>query len=489
MAINLKLLSKSRVLIVGDVMLDRYLWGEVVRISPEAPVPVVRSMETSEVLGGAGNVAANLSGLGCQAAVIGICGGDDAGRRLTAIFDEKNIGNYLITDNERPTITKTRVMASGQQLFRLDEEEPNEIKDVLSKNLFSALKSNIKKFNVVILSDYGKGIFKTPGLCRRIIAFCNSNNVPVLVDPKDTDWDRYKGATCITPNTAELAMVAGQDVKLAEQMLIKASESIIKEQELQWLLVTRGAEGMCLFGKDKPLKIIPARAREVFDVSGAGDTVIATLAAGLSAGYSFSEAAEVANVAAGIVVGKLGTQPISYSELETACKISGADVSVHPVKVMALDAAKIQVRSWRTSGDKIIFTNGCYDLLHPGHIDLLHKSKALGNRLVVGLNTDASVRRLKGESRPILSEQDRAAVLSALSCVDMVVLFDEDTPLNLISALTPDTLVKGADYRPDQVVGKEVVEAYGGKIELVPLLEGYSTTGITAKIIASHNNG
>ncbi len=480
--------ENSKILVVGDIMLDRYLWGEVSRISPEAPVPVVKSRKKSAVPGGAGNVAANLAGLECGVAVIGVCGPDEAGGHLDEIFQRKGIENLLQIDKSRPTITKTRIMANRQQIFRLDEEETHALSSELQSDILKTFERKLPLFDVVVLSDYGKGMLQDPENCRAIINLCREQGKPVLVDPKKKEWDRYKGATCVTPNIAELELVTGEIFDDDEKKIVSSAKGICSQFGFEWLLVTRGSRGMCLVSPKEEPVIVPARAREVFDVSGAGDTVIAALAAGLASGMVFPVAAKLANTAAGIVVGKLGTQPVTLAELNSQYKMEEMDNgSAGTPKMLTVEAAELQVRAWQTAGEKNVFTNGCFDLLHPGHIHLLHQARALGDRLIVGLNTDASVKRLKGEKRPILSEQDRGAILSALGCVDMVVLFDEDTPLSLIRALKPDILVKGADYKIEDVVGREDVEEYGGKVCLVPLLKGYSTTDITDKLISANN--
>jgi D-beta-D-heptose 7-phosphate kinase / D-beta-D-heptose 1-phosphate adenosyltransferase len=481
--------SRTRILVVGDIMLDQYHWGEVSRISPEGPVPIVHVREKSYVLGGAGNVAANLSGLGCQTTITGIYRNDPAGNRIRTILSEKNITNRLMENDSRSTITKTRIMAQGQQLIRLDEENPDPISPALSEKLFHTVETTLAEYHAVILSDYGKGIFQSPGLCQKLITLCRENNLPVLVDPKGTDWERYCHATAITPNTSELRLVAGTDFHNEETSLVDAGRSIRERLNIDWLIVTRGPKGMLLTGPDEQEITIPSVAREVYDVSGAGDTVISSITAAVAAGLSFPEAASLANTAAGIVVGKIGTQPITIAELDSALQLENSKRQTPGgINTHTLEGAKILIKAWRNAGKKIVFTNGCFDLLHPGHINLLHQAKAFGDRLIIGLNTDASVKRLKGDSRPILSEQDRAAILNALDCVDLVVLFDEDTPLSLISNLRPDILVKGADYKPDQVVGRDVVESYGGQVRLVQLLEGYSTTEIAKKVLSAGKN-
>jgi D-beta-D-heptose 7-phosphate kinase/D-beta-D-heptose 1-phosphate adenosyltransferase len=409
-----------------------------------------------------------------------------AGRHILKMLDERKIQSCLLSDKSKATITKTRIMAQGQQLIRLDEEDSKPIGPKLSDRVFAAVEKKLTDCQAVILSDYGKGILQAPGLCRRIIDLCRKKNLPVLVDPKGTDWERYRNATAITPNTSELKAVAGITTNIDEEKFEKAAKPIGKRYDLDWLLVTRGAKGMCLFGADDTFLRIPAVAREVFDVSGAGDTVIATVTAAFTTGFSFPDAAKIANSAAGIVVAKLGTQPVTAAELDIAFQLGEKDrQSSGGIHTYTLDEARILVKSWRSSGKKIVFTNGCFDLLHPGHINLLHQARSFGDRLVIGLNTDSSIKRLKGELRPILSEQDRAAILNALDCVDMVVLFDEDTPLELIKNLRPDVLVKGADYNLEEVVGRAFVESYGGVVRLVPLLEGYSTTGLAKKALSA----
>jgi D-beta-D-heptose 7-phosphate kinase/D-beta-D-heptose 1-phosphate adenosyltransferase len=480
--------SRVRVLVVGDIMLDRYFWGSVRRISPEAPVPVVKLQRSSDSLGGAGNVAANLAGLDCAVTVVGLCGRDAESDALRRLFDEKRITHHLIEDGSRRTTAKTRVMAQKQQVLRLDEEDVQAPSADTAEMVRNRVLQEMERCQAVVLSDYGKGMYADGALSREVIELARRQGRAVLVDPKGTDWERYQQATCVTPNTAELEALVGKGLETDEAVLIDAARAVRARYDLDCLLVTRGAQGMCLAGPGQDITLVPSQAREVFDVSGAGDTVIATFAAALATGMPFDTAARVANTAAGIVVGKLGTQPILHSELSTALRYSDGPSSFpySASKMKAMDGALAKVREWRTSGQKVVFTNGCFDLLHPGHISLLYQARALGDRLIVGLNTDTSVRRLKGPQRPILAEGDRAAMLGALSCVDAVVLFEEDTPLDIIAALRPDILVKGSDYAPEQVVGKDVVEAYGGCVRLVEVLQGYSTTGLAEKIVGKN---
>ena len=477
--------NEVRLLVVGDIMLDRYHWGSVRRISPEAPVPVVQLQRTNETLGGAGNVAVNLTGLGCQVTLIGLCGRDQRAETLKALLDSKGVSHQLIADGSRPTVTKTRIMAHKQQVLRLDEEAVHAPAPEILQQIETRVTQELPHCQALILSDYGKGIYASAGLSTALIDLARHQKRPVLVDPKGTDWQRYRQATCITPNTAELEAVVGQRLEEDEALLIDSAKIVRARFDLQWLLVTRGPRGMCLLGPDGHVSLIEAQAREVYDVSGAGDTVIATLAAALACDAPFEQAAHLANTAAGIVVGKLGTQPILNSELSTALHYND-DRHYFPysaAKICTLQGALAKVQEWRAAGDRVVFTNGCFDLLHPGHVSLLYQARALGDRLIVGLNTDASVRRLKGSRRPILAEHDRAAILGALACVDLVLHFDEDTPLELIRALRPDILVKGSDYSPEAVVGKSLVESYGGSVRLVQVAPGYSTSRIEEKVI------
>jgi len=463
-------------------MLDRYLMGEVKRISPEAPVPVLRVKERYEVLGGAGNVANNLAKLGCRTLLLGVVGVDADGESVRKLCEQLAIDNHLIADPQRPTITKTRVIAREQQLLRLDEEETDTLGNTAREELLARFEEELRSCQAVIFSDYGKGTFQTPDFCQSLLTLAGKQAKPVFVDPKGKDWDRYRGATCITPNVQELELVAGIAAQDGSH-LIRVAEEIRWRHQAEWLLVTRGAKGMCLLGPQEMPLVIPTVAREVYDVSGAGDTVIATLAACIAADLSFPHAARVANAAAGVVVGKLGTQPITAAELQNALRLEeSANGLRHTSKFSSLASAQIQVQNWKSNGDRVVFTNGCFDLLHPGHVHLLEEARALGDRLVVGLNSDASVKRLKGPRRPILAENDRVALLRALSCVDLVVLFEEDTPIKLITTLRPDILVKGSDYEVPQVVGREIVESYGGRVALVKLLDGYSTTRIAESL-------
>ncbi|WP_051693899.1 bifunctional D-glycero-beta-D-manno-heptose-7-phosphate kinase/D-glycero-beta-D-manno-heptose 1-phosphate adenylyltransferase HldE [Desulfohalovibrio reitneri] len=476
-ATRVPLFSGRRVLVVGDVMLDRYVWGDVSRISPEAPVQVVRVDRKSYTLGGAGNVAANLAALGLDVQCLGVRGKDEDGRLLAEKFDEIGAKAHLVYEPMRPTTAKTRVMGRGQQLIRLDEEDAGPLSAEVQDALLRQVERSLPECGAVIVSDYAKGVF-AGNLAQRIINVGAEVGVPVLVDPKGADWTRYQGAFCITPNTGEFQRVAQFDPRDDSDLGERASTAI-HAFSLSWLLVTRGERGMSLFGRGGEALHVPTQAREVFDVSGAGDTVIATLAAGVAAGLSMEDSARLANAAAGVVVGKVGTQPVTRAELEEALALDEGGCAY---KIRTREAAMEAVQGWKRQGENVVFTNGCFDLLHVGHITLLHKAAELGDRLVVGLNSDASVRRLKGETRPILPEAERASLLAALQDVDMVVIFDEDTPLELLNALKPDILVKGGDYVRETVVGHQEVESWGGRVELISLVDGKSTSSIIDRL-------
>jgi D-beta-D-heptose 7-phosphate kinase/D-beta-D-heptose 1-phosphate adenosyltransferase len=465
--------SACRVLVAGDVMLDVYYWGDVGRISPEAPVPVVAVKKKTYTLGGAGNVALNLAGLGCRVALIGVRGDDPAGECVVRALAENNINSRLFIDERHVTTTKTRVLGQKQQLVRLDEERQWSADSRASDRLVADFEELVSQSDVVVLSDYGKGFF-ADGLAEVFIARCTAAGVPVFVDPKGSDWSRYERATCITPNAAEFAAISDAPIDEEGRFEDQAGE-VIRRYHLDYLLVTRGSLGMSLFGPGAPPMHVPTEARDVFDVSGAGDTVVSVAAAAYGCGLPISDAAVLANCAAGIVVQKVGTVPVTLVELDAVIR------SRHRAadgKIFSPADAEKMIAVWRREGNRIVFTNGCFDLLHTGHVKLLHAAAAEGDRLIVGINSDDSVRRLKGPSRPVLPEMERAALLAAIGCVDMVVLFSQDTPLALIMAFKPDVLVKGGDYRPETVVGRDEVEQYGGKVCLVPLKEGMSTTGI-----------
>lgn len=472
--------SKLTILVVGDLMLDRYIMGEVERVSPEAPVPVLRHAQRYERPGGAANVAMNLAGLGCKAILAGFWGRDAECNELKACMEKAGIDTVGMVSTSQPTISKTRIIGRNQQLLRLDIESREKPSAAEVAQLQSAAVALVEKVHAVVLSDYAKGAL-TPELCEAVIRAARQRGIPVLADPKTPDFSKYSGATCVCPNLHELSLATGVAQHELDALLEAGARQRV-EHEIAYLVVTMSERGIRVLS-DKESFHSPARAREVFDVSGAGDTVIATLAAGITGGLSMERSVELANLAAGIVVGKVGTVPIAshelVHELTPSTGISGAD------KVLDRDRMVQRVAEWRASGDSVVFTNGCFDLLHVGHVTLLEDCRRFGSKLVLGLNTDASISRLKGPSRPVVGQNERARVMAALAAVDAVVLFDEDTPLELIRELQPDVLVKGGDYSVDTVVGHEIVQARGGRVEIVPTVEGFSTTNIVRKLSGS----
>jgi len=477
---HLDQLDHTRVLCVGDLMLDRFMYGKVDRISPEAPIPVFTQQSESSMLGGAGNVVRNLLSLGASASFASVIGDDRVGNQLTALVgSEANLLPYLLSERGRISSKKTRYVAGSQQLLRSDHETSEPIREETQSRLLDIILGELAQHQAVILSDYGKGVL-TPDLCRAVIDAANAADIPIFVDPKQRDVSVYAGATVLSPNARELALACGVDSFANDAALIAAARDLALQHRFRYVLVTRGEHGMTLVDGEGLIQHINALAHEVFDVSGAGDTVIATLAATHAAGAGMTEAAEIANLAAGIVVGRRGTAVVHRTDL-TAALYAHRAVSLQQ-KILPLNTARDMVANFKREGLSVGFTNGCFDIMHAGHISLLLDAKKRCDKLFVGLNTDASVRGLKGPTRPVNAEMDRAQILAALSMVDGVILFDEETPLNLITTLEPDVLMKGADYRKEQVVGWQVVESYGGRVELIDLKDGYSTTGIIQRL-------
>ena len=469
--------QKLKIAVLGDVMLDRYFYGEVKRISPEAPVPVNRVKRIESVLGGAANVAANLAYLGCQVYVGGVTGADDNRRYLERMLDEAGIDYAgLLPSQERETITKLRIVGATQQMLRLDFEEVGDLSVSEVQGLTTWLDDLLDQgLDGIVVSDYAKGVCSS-AFCQKIIRTAKAYGIPVLVDPKGSDWSKYQGCDFITPNLKEMCEAAGRQVANEDIQVEAIARAAQQKYNIKNVVVTRSEKGMSLIGQQEVLHK-PAAAIEVFDVSGAGDTVAATLLAGVAGGLSLSEAVELANKAAGIVVSKVGTYPVHRSELLKEI-LSDERRSGQGYRPLLRAEVVSLAKTWRAAGETVVFTNGCFDILHVGHVTYLEKAARLGKHLIVGLNTDASVRRLKGETRPLVQEQDRARVLAALGCVDAVVLFDEDTPTELIKAIAPDILVKGGDYKVDEVAGRE----YAGEVKLIEFEEGYSTTGIVEQI-------
>jgi D-beta-D-heptose 7-phosphate kinase/D-beta-D-heptose 1-phosphate adenosyltransferase len=472
-----------RCLVVGDLMLDEYLWGKAERISPEAPVQVVDIIREELRLGGAGNVVHNLVALGVQVAVCSVIGDDQNGRELLEKFCRHGIDTSAIfLEAGRRTSRKTRVVAAHQQIVRIDRESREALSLEIERQLCTWITEHASEYKVVVLSDYNKGVL-TPAVIASAISAAAKADIPVLVDPKGTDFARYAGATLLTPNRKEAEAASGIPIN-DESSLAHAAETIMDATGLQYLLITRSEEGMSLFSKGGKVTHIPTIAREVFDVSGAGDTVLATLAVSIASGFGMAESASLANVAAGIAVGKLGTSIVTPEEIITTVSLAHKDSHA---KIKNLDVLSPLLTVEKNRGKRIVFTNGCFDLLHAGHVKYLQKARNLGDLLVLGLNSDASVRRLKGIKRPLIDQDERAHLLAALDCIDFVTIFEEDTPIELITAIKPHILAKGGDYSLDGVVGREVVESYGGRVELITFLDGKSTTNIIEKVLSLYS--
>ncbi len=476
---HLDAFPQARVLCCGDLMLDRYVYGAVDRVSPEAPIPVVRVGRESAMMGGVGNVARNVAALGGQAQLVAVTGHDEAARVLADLVDgEPAIAARLVVDSERQTTEKTRYVAAGQQLLRADREDLRPLSGGALAALEEACGEALESAGVVVLSDYAKGTLGEAFLAE-VMARAGRAGKPVIADPKSENFTRYRGATLLTPNRRELAAATGSPCDTDDDVTV-AGLRVIRDCGVEGVLVTRSEQGMTLVRADRAPLHFGARAREIFDVSGAGDTVVATLATAIAAGAPMEDAAELANLAAGIVVGKVGTATVGADELLDAFHIS--ELLDTERKIVSLGAALEQVERWRQRGLRVGFTNGCFDLVHPGHVSLLNQARAACDRLIVGLNSDESVRRLKGSSRPVQGETARATVLASLGMVDMVVIFSEDTPMRLLEAIRPEVLVKGADYSIDEVVGAGLVQGYGGRVVLADLVSGHSTTGTIAKL-------
>lgn len=474
MPTQLPCFSAVKIAVIGDLMLDRYWYGATERISPEAPVPVVHIDNCEERPGGAGNVALNARALGAQVAISGPSGDDEAADALSALLSAAGCKCNLHRLEGAATITKLRVISRHQQLLRLDFERG--FPDFTADSLKSSALPLVDTADIIILSDYAKGALPDPQL---LINQAQATGTPVLIDPKGRDYEKYRGADIITPNLGELEAVIGK-CSTAEELAFKA-RLLARELDLKAILVTRGEAGMTLARVSGDAIHLPTRAREVFDVTGAGDTVIATLAAALGAGLEMAPAATLANTAAGVVVGKLGTASVSPTELQAA---SDQDPYPELEKGGVTDESSLlaAVQTCRTAGATIVMTNGCFDLLHAGHVDYLQRAKRLGDRLIVAVNDDSSVSRLKGNNRPVIPLAQRMAVVAALDAVDWVIPFREDTPERIIATFLPDVLVKGDDYRAEQIAGFAAVTAAGGRVETLPLLEGNSSSAIIARI-------
>jgi D-beta-D-heptose 7-phosphate kinase/D-beta-D-heptose 1-phosphate adenosyltransferase len=474
MKVTLPDFCRAGVLVVGDVMLDRYWYGPTSRISPEAPVPVVKVDVMEERPGGAANVAMNIASLGAISRLVGLTGIDDAGRVLTSKLNEVHVGCDFVSVPSHPTITKLRVLSRNQQLIRLDFEEGFDHVD--PQPIFERIQQALPQIGALVLSDYAKGALNN---VQQMIQLAREAKVPVLIDPKGSDFERYRGATLLTPNLSEFEAVVGRCK--GDEDLVSRGMKLVTDFELSALLITRSEQGMTLLQPGKLPLHLPTQAQEVFDVTGAGDTVIGVLAAALAAGNTLEESCFLANAAAGVVVGKLGTSTVSPIELENAIR-GRADTGFGVMDEQQLKKAVAQARQ---RGEKIVMTNGIFDILHAGHVSYLANARKLGERLIVAVNSDASTKRLKGEKRPVNPLEQRMIVLGALEAVDWVVPFEEDTPQRLIADILPDLLVKGGDYKPDEIAGSVEVWAAGGEVKVLNFENGVSTT----KIIQSIKNG
>jgi D-beta-D-heptose 7-phosphate kinase/D-beta-D-heptose 1-phosphate adenosyltransferase len=476
LATALRLLGRASVLVVGDVMLDRYIYGQVERISPEAPVPILTIDREIAMPGGAGNVVRNLTALGAAVAFISVVGDDQAGSDLTGLIGgQPNVEPWLLVQGGRITTVKVRYLSSGQQLLRADREESSPIQPRLAERMVRIARDAMAATSVTVLSDYQKGLLAGE-VPTQLIAAAREAGRPVIVDPKGPDYSRYSGADIIMPNRVDLAEATGMRVD-SEAAIVAAATALRQRHGFGAVVVTRGNDGMTLLD-DSGARHFPAEAAEVYDVAGAGDTAAATMAAGLAARLPLAVAVRLANIAAGVVVGKVGTAVAREGDLLAALSPQGGALR----KIASREAAIEHVQRWHHKGWRVGFTNGCFDLLHPGHLHLLEEAREACDRLVVGLNSDASTRRLKGAGRPVQPEAARAAMLASLASVDLVTVFEEDTPKALVEALRPDILVKGANYTLDQVVGADLVRGWGGSVMLAELLPGHSTAATVERL-------
>ncbi len=479
----IELLTQKRpnILVVGDLMLDSYMWGGADRISPEAPVPVVAVTKESKSLGGAGNVVANLTSLGANVYVSSILGFDDAAKIIKSEFTRLGADvSGIFEHTQRVTSLKTRVMAGSHQIVRFDKESKEEIDGASEEKIFSFASKNVKNFDAILLSDYKKGVI-TDTLAQQLITLANENNIPVLADPKGTDYSKYKNATLLTPNKKEAKEATKIEIN-DDESLRAAGLKLKRELNLKYSVITLSEDGIGIFDENETIKL-PTLAQEVFDVTGAGDTVLSALGIALALGADIVEAAKFANKAAAVVVAKVGSATVTLQEIISFENKDGAED--YEDKIVSRSYLKKAVEGLKQNGKKVVFTNGCFDILHSGHVKYLSEARKLGDALVIGLNTDASVRALKGEGRPINSEADRASVLAALGFVDFITFFGEQTPKELIDELIPDILVKGADYKPEEIVGYDTVTSNGGKVMTVELVEGRSTTKTIERIKAN----
>lgn len=472
--------EKQRIIVIGDIMLDRFITGSVSRISPEAPVPVLKAKDERISIGGAGNVAVNLIGLGASVKIFGVLGNDDNGKKLSELLRQTEIdSNDLITDPERITTTKTRIISRNQQIVRIDHEQINPISDITRKKIVRSYINSIDKFRPdgIIISDYAKGMM-TGEVCKEIIRHTRVKKIFVAVDPKGKDFAKYNGASVITPNQTEAEEVCGFSF-VGEATIKKAMKKLIKITGIDNIIITRGKEGISYCVRGENTKTIHSNAREIFDVTGAGDTVVSVLTLSYLSSESWEDSVRIANAAAGIVVGRVGTVSLTQRDLLNAFV---NDRNLKLQKIVSRKSLYELLLQLRKEKKKITFTNGCFDLFHKGHLHLLNEAKNFGDILIVGVNDDDSVRRIKGEERPYIPALDRARMIAELECVNFVVVFPEDTPLELIKMIRPDMLIKGSDYKHEKVIGSEFVESYGGEVRFIEQLKGISTSTLLSKI-------
>lgn len=474
--VDIKSITRKNILVVGDCMLDKYFSGDVRRISPEAPVPVFKKGKERQVLGGAANVAANLIAANQAVSIATIVGKDKAGGDLRTLLNTNGIKMNHLMQADNPTTVKTRFLAgNNQQIFRLDVEDSREITNELADDLIKSIDPELDYYDLVLVSDYLKGLL-TEYFLQRLINICNQKNKKVCIDVKDSHISKYKGAFLLKPNKSELSNLTSMPVDTDEEIFL-AAENLREKCSCEYVLTTCGARGMLLVGDDVR-KSVDSVGKEVFDVTGAGDTVIAYLSACLANGMYIEDAMWVSSAAAGIQVSKVGTSPVYFSEVQDAISQVNGDADRK-----LIDKSELSVLRTQNRDKKIVFTNGCFDILHAGHVSYLNEARLMGDILVVGLNSDDSIRRIKGDKRPINDEKDRSIVLRGLDCVDYVVVFEDDTPYEIIKELQPDVLVKGADYKHKEIVGRDLVESNGGRVMLIPFIDGKSTSNIVEKIV------
>ena len=473
---------RPRIMVIGDLILDEYIWGSVSRISPEAPVPILETKSENLTLGGAANVANNLVAIGCEVHLVGAIGNDEKGDKLLSLIEEKKISSKgIFRFVYRPTTSKIRVIGHNQQILRIDKEDNRPITEETENKIIKFINKTLPDMDIVICSDYRKGIL-TEKVFSATTHRANNSKKRVLVDPKSSNFELYRGATIITPNQFEVEEAV--PIKIQDKIdLDRAAEYLLNLTHAEVILITRGKNGMTLYpNKEKPIDI-PTQAKEVFDVTGAGDTVVSVLAMALAIGFNYQDSAWLSNMAASIVVGKIGTAVVTLPEIDEYLHEEMLRTSK---AVLNLEELTKTVSLAKSVGKTVVFTNGCFDLIHGGHIEFLQKARAKGDLLVVGLNSDRSVKAIKGNGRPIKGEKERANIISALKSVDYITIFDETTPEEIISEIRPDILVKGDDYDVDEVVGREIVEGYGAKVELIPVVKGLSTTNIVTKILENY---